>query len=71
MDREMLCRIATEVKDFALFHHDLIESDEENNDDYFIQMLLCDPEEVTSYLELYYDEEKEARRLLKEIESCQ
>lgn len=60
--------IAKSIRAFALGHHDLAEDDEENDDDYFIHELLYDVDEVISYLMLYYDDETEARRLIKEIE---
>lgn len=60
--------IAKAIRAFALEHHDLVEDDEENYDDYFVYQLLYDVDEVLSYLMLYYDDEAEARRLIREIE---
>lgn len=66
--RDNIIEIAKSIRAFALEHHDLVEDDEENNDDYFLDELLYDVDEVLSYLMLYYDDEAEARRLIREIE---
>lgn len=67
MTGKNIFEIASKIRIFALEHHDLIEDDEENTDDYFVDELLYDVDEVISYLMLYYDDEAEARRLIREI----